>query len=381
MYPDYRTETSHNCMISVLSTNVSYSHALSEFDIYIDQSAESNNQADQHLENLTSYEVCTYFALLQPLRLYLLDFPLLIGIEAAKMGRAPQLPFDVILMILQRLSFDKVFSLNGDVLREALVAKLNNGYLMDGKHLKPLSEHPQIFSRLSRMSVRPNSEREMKLLGEILEQCSNLKSLALELEIYRYVPTLERHRQVLQQITKLCLDCITSKETCAVSRSFCEQCPNLDYLALNLSCHNLRKLNEELLETWPLAKLSVHLFHEHNIPLLEEICDKCSNLELEIKSIECWQELQNNHKLLRRLKNLRVYFGRTDDFPLLSSICERYPINLDLQLHGCLQKLFEYPAIRRQLTELSLGSISKEDSVLLDSRKLFPNLRSWRLSV
>lgn len=89
-----------------------------------------------------------------------------------------------------------------------------------------------------------------------------------------------------------------------------------------------------------------------------------------------WRNIQGRHKILRQLEKLDVYNADMDDFHLLNTICDQYPVNLTLRTDECLQKLLEYPALLRQLARLELRSGAKEQEVnWLSTREIFPKLR------
>lgn len=258
-------------------------------------------------------------------------------------------------MILERLPYDKVFTLDGPIFQETLVAKVNDGYPLEDTHLQSLSQHSEVLSRLSRMSVHHSHGSELNLLGEIVEQCPNFKFLALDFAYCDGPTSLEKNRRLLERITKLCLNCMEHRKARDLFKSICKKCPNLEHLALGLSADSLRAL-------------------------LGEICGKCAkNMEYGIRTRDCQNKHKDDHQILRRLRKLRISYSEVKDFPLLNRVCERYPITLNLNIVDGLQKLTEYPAIPKRLTELSLRFMKKEDTAWLDSRETLPRLRSLEI--
>lgn len=296
--------------------------------------------------------------------------------------RGPKLPFDLIVMILECLSFDKVFSFDdGDVLRETLVAKLNHGDPFDGGFMKSLSEHPQMFSRIARMNVCDIcQEDELRLLEGILEQCPNFKSLALGLHSSSCLTMIKEDSPVLQRLTRLDLHFVDEEEDYISATAICEQSPNLEYLGLLSLCDtSLRHLNNHLPNLRRLAKMDVTLYDdevENHVSLLEEICGKCPTLVLQVETPFIWANIQHCHQIMRRLGQLKVSDAGMNDFPLLNTICDRYPIALKLETNECLPIILKYPAMLRRLVELNLHFDTKEeDLVRLDDRDTFPKLR------
>lgn len=165
-------------------------------------------------------------------------------------------------MILERLSYDEVFSLDGLIFQETLVAKLNDGYPIEGKHLQSLREHPQLLLRLSKMSAHHINEDELGTLANILERCPNVRSLALKLANYCVLTSLEKNPQLLQRMTVLCMYGISYDEDKTFLKSIHELFPNLEYLALGFVTCNLGMLKSDLSGIWPFAKLKVDLCRE-----------------------------------------------------------------------------------------------------------------------
>lgn len=291
--------------------------------------------------------------------------------------RGLKLPVELIVTILENLSFEKLFTFDDvDIFQEALVAKLNHRHPLKGKFLASLIKRFQIFPRLVRMDVRRTNEHEMRSLAEILEQCPNFKSLALKVERGHCSTMVKIGPQLLQRLTKLDMNFIESEEDYIIATDICRQCPHLEYLALSLCDSTLGKLKTHLSNIWRLTKVRVFFWSEESFPLLEEICGKYPNLTLKIETDVFWWSIQNRHKILRRLEKMDVFDANVDDFPLLNSICDRYPVALTLRTDECLQELFGYPALLRQLARLELRSVAKEQELVwLSSREKFPKLR------
>lgn len=282
-------------------------------------------------------------------------------------------------MILERLSFDDVFCLEGGVLRETLVAKVNDCYPLKGKHLRPLSKHPQVLSRLSKMSVHHVAEYQLPILGELLKQCPNFRSLTLKIAGQQCLTPLVKYKNLMLHMTKLHLDCYGGDSEWLLFKLVCKQCPNLEYAALGISSHPLAELRYHLSGAWPLAKLKVTLYHEESLVWLEEICRNCSNLDLELRASEVCVRLLRSKQTLRRLKILHISNAGNSNYHSINRICERYEISLELETREGLGKLVEYPAIVGRLTKLNLSCINKEDAARLDSRETFPKLHTLEI--
>lgn len=129
--------------------------------------------------------------------------------------RGPRLPFELIVMILENLTFEKIFSFDdGEVMLETILAKLNHGDFLEVRFLKLLSEHPQIFSRLTRMNVNQigegywrteeiEGEHGLRLLEGVLKQCPNITYLALAITTGACHTMIEAHPYLLRRLTKL----------------------------------------------------------------------------------------------------------------------------------------------------------------------------------
>lgn len=303
------------------------------------------------------------------------------------MVRGPKLPFDLIVMILENLSYDKVFTFDdGEVLHQTLLAKLNHGHSLDESFLQSLSKYPQIYSRLARMDVSyVDSEDRWGVLKGILEQCPNLRSLDLKLSVAPDLSVFEECPQILQRLRKLDVCRANREEDLILIRTTCERSPNLGYLRLShFAPSGLKILRNVLPNLGRLAEIVVNLEDKKKIDdeqekeyvsLLEELCDRCSHSTLEIMTGSSWRKIRHSHQILRRLKKLRLHNVEMDNFLLLDSICARYTIFLDLETDICLRHLLEYPAMLRQLAGLTLRSLSKEEIIWLNNHETFPQLR------
>lgn len=300
--------------------------------------------------------------------------------------RGPRLPLELIVLILESLPFEQVFSLGvGDVLQETLVAKLNHGDPLEGRLLQSLNEHPQILSRLAKMSIYyAEEDDELPLLAEILEQCPNLKSLALMLTTMQCSAMFETYPRMLHRLTRLRLPNVTEEKDFNMASAICKQCPNLESIALRLRTSGIAKLKNHLPAIWRFAQIEVVLFHEGGVPLLEEICSDYPNLPLKMETAQPWANVQNSHQILRRLNKLYISDAGINDLPVLDSICNQYPIVLNLSTNVCLQELLKYPALLRQLARLGLDpEVKEKDVIWLDNRETFPKLRKlevWNTS-
>lgn len=243
-------------------------------------------------------------------------------------GEGSRLPLEIILMILEELSYDEIFLFEGQLLEEVMLNKLNHNHRLEGRHLYTVAEHPGILHRVTRLNIHCVEEKHNDILENILAQCPNFRFMTLKLG----------KRSRLQHL---------------------------------LNYHHILQLS---------TKLTVYIFEEESIPSLEHICRRCPLLDLELRVVKFSMRLKKFQQILSQLKRLKVSCNGVEDL-LPDPTYESSPIRVKLSIE-CLQILLGHPEIFDSLARLSMTCKTDEDiSKLNEICAKFPTILKSRFQV
>lgn len=234
----------------------------------------------------------------------------------------PALPLDIILLVLEKLPLERVFHLlDLDIMKEALVARLNQGEPIREEHLEYLIQHGEVFERLKTLDVVCYSKRDIDLV-------------------------------------------------CAI----CSCCPNLLYLNLGLMTEDLLPFIKRGRLLRRMTELTMMVHEEETFCSLNEICKRSPKLRLKLAGLVLAQNLQKHPQILKKLTTLGVFYP--EHLSSLGHICEQYPFTLGLYVEPDLEELVNCPGVLQSLARLELDSMIQDTCLdrLNDVCKRSPNL-------
>lgn len=231
-----------------------------------------------------------------------------------KMPGGVKLPLEIILMVFDHLSLEEVFLLlDVGAMRETLVAKLNKGHPLYSDQLEDLSQHREVYGRLTKLNVNCVTNKDIILLENICRWCPNLQDLTLH-TVQECLLQLKNYYQILTRLTEL----------------------------------------------------TVTIYEEDGVYSLEEVCQRYPELSLKLNKFKAIGPLEFCSQILERLTNLEVFYPTMEDLSSLRGICSRYPIKIEIILdRSLLQPLARSPDILTRLTSLTVGGPRAEDLVSL----------------